>query len=183
MTRAIDIKDWVVGHPFATLIRRICEHHGISVPSHYLQASIGTIGHVRLKSAKLPLNPMFFLTIDDNLPSPALDWFNDFDDYPYEYSSTASSAPAGQVITEETFQADLDAIDECNDDTLCALVNFLLVEGGTSLPHMGTSSAELPSSAPRRHRSSCVCALQFLSTKMDTGLKEVTDLYKDFNKL
>ncbi|KAF6144114.1 hypothetical protein GIB67_004787 [Kingdonia uniflora] len=78
----------------------------------------------------------------------------------------------------------LDAIDECDDDALGALVYFPLVEGDTSLPHMGTSSAELPSSsAPRRHRSSLVRALPFLSTKIDTGLKEVTDLRKDFKKL
>ncbi|KAF6146153.1 hypothetical protein GIB67_015591 [Kingdonia uniflora] len=52
------------------------------------------------------------------------------------------------------------------------------------MPHMGTSSAELPSSfAPRRHHSSLVRALQFLSTKMDKGLKEATDLCKDFKKL
>ncbi|KAF6159448.1 hypothetical protein GIB67_032219 [Kingdonia uniflora] len=127
MTRAIYIKDWDVDLPFATLIRWICEHHGISVPSHHLQA------------------------------------------------------PIGPVITEETFQAYLDAIDECDDGALDALVNFPLVEGGTSLPHMGTSYAELPSSyTPRMHCSSLVCALQFLSTKMDTSLKElVTGLYGD----
>ncbi|KAF6149277.1 hypothetical protein GIB67_026133 [Kingdonia uniflora] len=184
MTRAIYIKDWVVGLSFATLIRWICEHHGISIPSHHLQAPIGTNGHARFKSVKLPLNPLFFSTTDDNLPGPALDWFNDFNDYTYEYSFATSSTPAGPVVTEETFQADLDVIDGCDDDALDTLVNFPLIEGGTSLPYMGSSSAELPSSsAPRRHRSSLVRALQFLSTKMDTGLKEVTDLCKDFKKL